>query len=775
MRNVLKRWAVNATLMLAVAASLLPYAPIAAQPITIQFKDADIDAVIGAFGKWLNKTFVVDPRVRGKISLETPRPMQPAEAYLLLQTALRQQGFAIVEAGGIARVVPEADAKLQAGPVSVGNTPSNRGEAVITQVFRVNYESASNLVPVLKSLMSPNSAINAVPSNNTLVVTDYAANIARIGRLLATLDSPSTNEVEVIPIKNAVASDIAVMVSRLLDDSQRGAPVDPGQRVLIFSDPRLNAIMIRAGSPAKLNLAKSLIARLDQPNVNAGNTGASNVNVVYLRYANALKLAEVLRSTLQGGGATDAATVINRAQPATPTANAPNAANLAATAPAAPQPSATSFSAGGATIAADPATNSLVITAPEAVYRSLRGVIDRLDARRAQIYIETLIVEITAENAAEFGIQWTQFGTGRSGNINAVGGVTSGGAGTPGSIVRGGPDVLGAGLNIGILRGLQSDPTKIFDPTNLLALIKALESQSRVNILSTPTLMAIDNEEAKITIGQNVPFISGQFTNTGGNNPGAVNPFQTIERRDVGITLRVRPQVGENGTIRMNFFLESSSLASFERAEGVITNVRTIDTPVYAEDGQIVVLGGLIEDRSTGDEGKVPGLGNVPILGHLFRSESRRRDKTNLLVFMRPVILRNPDAIDTVTADRYDYMRQTQGNLPISRHWLLPDASNPVLPLLPPRAPGPAQSTEEGRGADPALAPGGSTSIAPAIREQRGAPIQVGPSNSGQSKTTQVSPSEVHIQLPASNTLRRAPIVQMPQLEGEATPNDARK
>jgi general secretion pathway protein D len=698
-----------------------------AEPIKLNFANTEIDAVIGAFGQILNRTFVIDPRVRGKISLETPRPVQPAEAYQLLVSALRLQGFAVVETGNLIRVVPEADAKLQPGPVNIGAATPTRSDAVITQIFRLNYESASNLIPAIKPLISANSSVSAVPSSNSIMVTDYAANVQRIGRIIATLDSPSTNEVEVIPIKHTVASDIAVMVARLLDDQQRGAVQDPGQRVSVFSDPRLNAVMIRAASASRVNLAKSLIARLDQPGTNEGN-----VHVVYLRNAEAVKLAEVLRSTLQGG---EASSVAARAAPTPASGPAGAPGSTAASAPAA-STQAVVFSAGGATIAADPATNSLVITAPEATYRSLRNVIDRLDVRRAQVYIETLIVEITSENAAEFGIQWQSISK-STGSSSVIGGTNFGTAGNLLAATTGGlAAALTGGLNVGVIRNGStiSFGDKVV-PLNIGALIRALETQSKVNILSTPNLLAIDNEEAKITIGQNVPFITGQYAQTGGNN-GAVNPFQTIERKDVGITLKVKPQVSQSGLIRLQFFLESSSLASTNRAEGVITNVRTINNAVYAEDGQIVVLGGLVEDRATGDTESIPGLGSIPILGNLFRSDSRKREKTNLLVFMRPVVMRNSDATDAVTSDRYDYLRQIQGNIPIPRHWLLPDVQVPTLPALPVKS---SDSPVQGSGQQP--------SIAPAIREVLGAPVRPSaPTASGE--TYQPKPNEVYVRLP---------------------------
>ncbi|MEZ5730060.1 MAG: secretin N-terminal domain-containing protein [Burkholderiaceae bacterium] len=267
--------------------------------VTLNFKDADIDSVVGAFGHLLDRTFVIDPRVRGKITVETPRPVTRAEAYRLLLAALRLQGFAVVEAGSLSKVIPEADAKLQSGPVTASRTTTTGGDQVVTQIFRLNYESASALVPVLRPLIAPNNTIVAYPNNNSLVVTDYANNLRRIARIIATLDSPSTSPLEVIPVRNGLASELAVAVDRLLNGGGgQGAPTDAGQRVTVLADTRMNAIMIRAASAAKINLAKTLVARLDRPSSVQGN-----IHVVYLRNAEAAKLAQTLSAVLTGSAA----------------------------------------------------------------------------------------------------------------------------------------------------------------------------------------------------------------------------------------------------------------------------------------------------------------------------------------------------------------------------------------------------------------------------------------------------------------------------------------
>jgi general secretion pathway protein D len=714
----------------------------ASAPITLNFKDADIDSVVGAFGHLLNRTFVIDPRVRGKITLETPRPVSPQVAYELLQSALRLQGFAVVETGSIARVVPEADAKLQSGPVTAGRGTSGSaaaagGDRVVTQIFRLNYESASNLVPVLRPLISPNNTIVAYPSNNSLVVTDYASNLQRLGRIIATLDSPAAGEVEVVSVKHALATDVALQVSRLLDEQARagvpgaapGTPSDPGQRVTVLADTRINSILLRSPSPARMNLAKSLIARLDQPSSEPGN-----IRVVYLRNAEATRLVQVLRGVLAGdpsggnlagqqgafgaggfggtqggfGGGQFGAGLTGS------TANSPvtGLGGIGGPAGASPGSSAlnqgqqlqggTTLVAGGAIIAADPSTNSLIITAPEPVYRNLRSVIDKLDARRVQVYIESLIVEVSADRSMELGIQWQFLNQGS----NTIGGTNLPPRGNGTNIIDVATSIgsIARGLNIGVVSskpilGSTAEGTAI----NLGFLARALETEAGANILATPNLVTLDNEEARIIIGQNVPFITGSFTNTGAA-AGAVNPFQTIERRDVGTTLRVRPQVAEGGTVRMQIFQEVSSVQDATLAAGLITNKRAIESNVLVDDGQVVVLGGLIEERVEGGVSMVPGLGRVPILGNLFRYDNRKRVKTNLLVFLRPVVLRNADASYGLTADRYDYMRQMQGNAVVTPSELVPERQfqPPAASPMPPR-PG-----------TPGVAP---PSLSPAINE----------------------------------------------------------
>ena len=698
--------------------------------INLNFKDAEVDSVIGAFGHLLNKSFVIDPRVRGKISLETPRPVNRAQAFALLKTVLRQQGFAIVDLGDLYKVVPEADAKLQSGPVEIGAASARDGDEVITQVFQLNHESANNMIPVLRPLVSPNNTITAFPGNNTLIITDYAANLKRLSKVIATLDSPRpAAEVQVVVIKNSIASDIAVAVSKLMDESNRGGgggpgvSSDPSQRVVVMADPRTNSVLIRSANASKLTLARSLVEQLDRP----ANADQANMRVVYLKNAEATKLVEVLQAVLSGesngsSGSSDSSFGSSRSRNSGGSMfgdSGSSSSGLSSSFGDSDSSSGgglgsqsginrergnqgpTSIKAGGAIIAADPATNSLIITAPEPVYRNIRGVIDQLDSRRAQVYIESLIVEVKADTVSEMGIQW-QFGTSRPGQNSVVGGTNFSSGGSNILSVTQNPAALAAagGLNVGVVR----NGVSLFGQTflNLGLLARALEAETNSNIRATPNLLTLDNEEARIIIGQNVPFVTGQYATT---NNTLSSPFQTIERKDVGTMLRVRPQVSEGGTVKMEIAQEISAVVDTTQSAGIITNRRAIDSNVLVDDGQIVVLGGLIEDTVEGGISKVPLLGDIPGLGRLFRYDNRKRVKTNLLIFLRPVVLRSADQAWDVTANRYDYINQRSQDARMPTPFGMVDVKQPELDPLPPR-PGTPNARRVPPAREPSLMPG---------------------------------------------------------------------
>ena len=654
-----------------------------AEPVTLNFVNADIEGVARAMSAILNQQFVVDPRVKGTMTLYSEVPLAPRDAYLNFLAGLRGLGFTVVEVGGLYKVVPEADAKLQTGTVSIGERPTRGGDQVITQVFRLVNENANNLVPVLRPLISPNNTINANPGNNTLIITDYADNLQRIGKIIAAMDTPAAGDVEVIPLKHAVAADVAALVQRLTDSAGGTAGVPgaapAGGAASVLVEPRSNSLLVRAANPARLASIRSLVDKLDTP-----TQGTGNVWVVYLKNADAVKLATVLRAAYpsSGGGGGGGSTSLAAAQAPTSAANAAGAS---------PQATAPIVASGGPStggfVQADPSTNSLIISAPEPLYRQLRTVIDQLDSRRAQVYIETMIVKVDATKAAEIGFQWqalsgkkgdgtivgagTNFGT--TGNIISLSAATSQGANATGFKAATEAGIPG-GFNFGVLN-------KIGAIYTLGALAKFLETNADGNVLSTPNLVSLDNEEAKIVIGQNVPFITGTFTNTG-TTGGSTNPFQTIERKDVGLTLRVKPQIGEGGTVRMTIFQENSNVVSAGSSAGPTTDKSSIETTVVVDDGQIMVLGGLLKEEFTGSAGKVPLLGDIPFIGALFRSDNRTRIKSNLMVFLKPVVIRTQQAATDLTLDRYDSIRALQKEAQPQPNRIMPINESPVLPPL---------------------------------------------------------------------------------------------
>ena len=691
-----------------------PAKPTRSEPITLNFVNAEIEGVARAMSAILNQQFVVDPRVKGTMTLYSETPLSPRDAYVNFLASLRGLGFTVVEVNGLYKIVPEADAKLQTGTVSIGEQPGRRGDQVMTQVYRLTHENANNLVPVLRPLISPNNTINANPGNNTLVVTDYADNLARIGKIITAMDVPAAGDVEVIPLKYAVAADIATLVQRLTD-SGGGAPGTPGGGPVVagvvggaagasvMTDPRSNSLLVRAPNASRLASIRALVDKLDRPSQGTGAAG--NVWVVYLKNADSVKLATVLRAAYGGGsGGGTGSTSPTSSGLGTPTSQATTAGSLSTTSTSGASTQSTSPvqpGAGPSTggfIQADPSTNSLIITAPEALYRQLRAVIDQLDSRRAQVYIESLIVEVDPSQSVDFGIQWqgiigqkgdtnvvaagTNFGSGLDNILNAGAVVAQGSAGVISAAAAG--TLPSSGFNIGLAHKFGSYYT-------LGALARALDSTTGTNILSTPNLVTLDNEEAKIVVGQNVPFITGSFTNTG---TATTSPFQTIERKDVGTTLRIKPQIGENGTVRMTIYQESSSVATTTAVgtdnAGPTTNKRSIESTIVVDDGQIIVLGGLIEDNYTSNRSKVPLLGDIPFLGALFRSENRTRKRTNLMVFLRPVVMRDQAGSNKISLDRYDFIRGQQLDSQPPPSSILRINESPVLPQLRPDAVSPS-------------------------------------------------------------------------------------
>src|SRR5471032_1646026 len=666
--------------------------PLGDQPVQLNFVDADIQAVVRALSRATGQQFLVDPRVKGNLTLVSEGQVPAHQAYDMLLAALRMQGFSVVDVGGVAQVVPEADAKLLGGPIySAGSS------GMQTRTFRLQYENAVNLIPVLRPIVSPNNPINAYPGNNTVVITDYAQNLDRVATLIASIDTPSAIDTDVVTIQNGIASDIASMVSELLDSPGN----DPTQKIVVLGDPRSNSIIIRSGSPERTQLARELIYKLDNAQSNP-----SNLHVVYLRNAQAGKLAQALRGLLTGesdsgdgkgdptramlsnggmnsnsssqNGQTGTQSGSSTSSSGSSTASSASASAQGTRAAGGAQASdqSVAFSAGGVTIQADATTNTLLISAPDPLYRNLREVIDQLDQRRAQVVIESLIVEVSEDDANEFGVQW------QAGNLagnGVIGGVNLGGTNLV-STATNSIDVLPQGLSLGLVKGAVNIPGvgRVMD---LKVLARALKTKGGSNVLSTPNLLTLDNEVASIFVGQTIPFVSGQYVTSGSSSSN--NPFQTIQREEVGLKLNVRPQISEGGTVKLDIYQEVSTVDARASVDaGTVTNKRAIDTSILLDDGQIMVLGGLLQDGYSQSNDAVPWLSDIPGLGALFRNEKRSVTKTNLMVFLRPYIIRDSGAGRSITLNRYEFMRRAQGGLQPERSWAMPDVQTPQLPSV---------------------------------------------------------------------------------------------
>ena len=732
------------------------------EPVTLNFANADIEAVARTMATITGKNVVVDPRVKGQITLVTENAVQPNAAFQQFLAALRLQGFTVVESAGLYKVVPEADAKLQTGNVSVsqggaGGTPA--GGQIVTQIFKLNFENAANLVPVLRPLISPNNTINVNPGNNSLVITDYADNLQRLARIVAAMDVSNASDVEVIPLQHAIATDLAPLVSRLIEGGSATATgtaqgVAQGQtdnsfKTTLLAEPRSNALIVRAANPARVALVRSLVAKLDQPAAPGSSAASGNIHVVYLKNADAVKLATTLRAALgsaggsgtsSGGGTgtgnlsggltrTGASGLGQTSGLGNSTNASGNAGGLGSSGLGTGQGSSGSSDANqpstGGIIQADPTTNSLIISAPEPLYRQIRAVIDKLDGRRAQVLIESLIVEVSANKVAEFGIQWQgvlgNYGStlGVLGNNSSVAGrnildlALAAATGNVTSIANAKP---AAGMNLAVA-------PRINGKYYLGALANFLENTGDANVLSTPNLLTLDNEEAQIIIGNNVPFVTGSYANTGGSG-GAVNPFTTVERKDVGLMLRVRPQINENGTVKLTMYQEVSKVAesTLSNANGPSTSKRSIESTVLVDDGSVIVIGGLLEDSYALGQDKVPVMGDLPVVGGLFRNEKRTRQKTNLMVFLRPMVIRDSATSDALMVDRYEAIRALQQSTQPAPSTMMSGVSEaPVLPPLPT----PASSAAP---VQPAAAPAPLAPLAPQPPARTATPPSMGQS-----------------------------------------------
>ncbi|MGA8277258.1 MAG: type II secretion system secretin GspD [Rhodanobacteraceae bacterium] len=623
---------------------------------TLNLKDADIEALIATVSEITGKNFIVAPNVQGKVTVISSQPMRADEIYDVFLSVLRVHGYAAVPSGSMIKIVPESVAQ-QDGSTAPASVAINGNEPV-TRIIPVKHVSATELVPILRPLMPQGGQIIAHAASNSLVISDRASNVDRLARIIRRIDTSSDTEVEVIPLSHANAAEVARTLTLLAED--KTAP--NGEAARVFADTRTNSILLAGAKSARLRM-RALIAHLDTPLENGGDT-----NVVFLNYANAKDLVPILQGV--------AATLSGEARP---TAVKAGAATGGAS------------GAGGSTVAtiqAHEETNSLIISAPPAIFRSLDAVIRQLDIRRAQVLIEAVIAEVADSTAAEVGVQW--FTAPRNGNGDLGSGVI-GGTNFPGPNGTSGllgaaqnPFALGTGLSLGYVNGTINIPGTDTQIANLGALVRALKGDGKTNILSTPSILTLDNQEAEIKVAQEVPFLTGQYTNTGtGGTSQPTNPFQTIERKDVGLVLKVTPHINEGDSVRLDIHQEVSSLAPpVTGAVDLITNKRELSTSVLVADNALLVLGGLIDNNLTDNVSKVPVLGDIPLLGELFRYRSNNNQKRDLMVFLHPKILRDAASEAAVSSEKYNYMRTEQLEMRETPEMITPRGERPLLPAV---------------------------------------------------------------------------------------------
>ena len=637
----------NSLRTIGITAALTLSAVSAAQEYTVNLKDTDIQEFIKFVADVTGTTMVVDPNVKGKVRVISSKPVSQAELYDLFLSILDVQGYTAVRSGQVIRIVPSKDAR--SSPVPIMDDQSAVGnDEYVTQVIRLDNISAAKLIPVLRPLVPQQAHLAAYAPSNAIIISDIRSNIGRIVDIIERMDRSAIQTTEIIRLKYGVAEDVVSMLSTL-EKSRQGEGADADKEAVLVADKRTNSVVVTADE-LTVDRIRKLVTYLDTPLEQSGN-----VRVIYLEYADATEIAEVLTRVMQN---------ISRLEEGGSSKRA---------------------GSGESTIEADEGTNSLIITADTDEMAALEAVIARLDIRRAQVLIEAIIVEMTVTEGQDLGLQWL------FANDNGVYGsnITTDEARRQSLGQLGGALVPDDGSeNIGtreVAASLATIPGTtlgwgvVDESLTMTVILNALESQGNNNILSTPSLLTLDNEEAYITVGSEVPFVTGSYTNTGVGN-GASNPFQTIERESVGVTLKVTPQINEGNAVLMDIVQEVSTLAPSLIASDLITNERKIETMVLANDGNIVVLGGLVSDEIQDDSQGVPVLSSIPLVGRLFRSDSVKVTKQNLLVFIRPTIIRDDEDLAGATAEKYRYIRDQQMERRERGLMFLDDGNLPVLP-----------------------------------------------------------------------------------------------
>jgi general secretion pathway protein D len=725
------------------------------QRITPNFKDADINQIIEAVSMATGKNFIVDPRVHAQVTMLSSTPMTPPQFYEAFLAILQVHGFVALPAGNIVKIVPDANMRQYPGD-DLPDRVSGSSDEVVTQVLAVKNVSASQLVPVLRPLMPQNAQLSAVTGANILILSDHASNVNRIMRVIARIDEVGNPDFDVIPLHSATAADTARVLTSLMAQGGEAA----GQ-VKIVADDRSNSILLSGEESTRLRV-KALVAHLDTP-VDAN----SETQVRYLRYSDAEDLATRLKEQLSGtsGGSTSATKTPSNYQPKPDAAGNTAPLPAAQAAPAAPSGPATLSLAGGtATIWADKATNALVITAGARTMRAVNSVIDKLDIRRAQVYVEAIIAEVTVDKTSDLGVNWAIDGA--NSNVG-VGGFVSPVAGS--SIVDIANAALGATASSSSLSGTSGTGSTGISGTvlngttfgigrlkasglNFAAVVRALSSDSRTNILGTPSVVTRDNQEAKMEVAQEVPFLTGQYSTTNGTG----SAFQTIQREDIGTILTVTPTINEGETVLLKLQVESSSLAaSSTGAVDLITNKNSISTSVLVKDGGWLVLGGLIQDSVTNTESQVPLLGSIPIIGELFRTRNTEKTKTNFLIFLQPHIMRTDDQAADETDAKYNYVRDQQKIL---------NKDNKLIPFQPFAPADPLPPIYDGRTSTGVLSPDADADM-PANH------VNTHHRHMSPGSTTTTPVPDVPAPAPAPSTPDSTPFTPLPSGD-PTTPND---
>jgi general secretion pathway protein D len=682
------RTALCGALAVLLVAMSFPTAPVAAAAaprpqegatITPNYKDADLSQIIQAVSEVTGKNFIIDPRVNAKVTMLSATPMSPAAFYEAFLAVLQVYGYVAVPAGKVIKIIPNTDAR-QLPSIDLPNEVSSTSDEIVTQIITMKNISAAQLVPLLRPLIPQQGHLAAYPTGNMLIISDRASNVNRIMRIISRMDESGDEPVEVIPLRNASATELVRTVNQL---SQGQAAEGAGTPVKIVADERTNSILISGEKSLRLKI-KALIVNLDTPTQSGGDT-----QVRYLRYADAEKISDKLK-----GQATASAKAQGGPQAGAAPAASGGSSNVDAS----------------VTIWADVATNALIITAPPKIMKSLMAVIDKLDIRRAQVQVEALIVEVDVNKSSNLGVQWILYGQGSStvpaaitnfpgsgtGIVNLAAAALGAGTGsTVGTTTTTGTTATGTGVTgaAGAVSALTTGATLAigrYNPTsgtNFAAIVQALRSDGSSNIISTPSLITMNNEEAEVKVTQEIPLITGSYTNSQSSVAGTTSPFETIQREEVGTILKVTPHINEGNSVQLKIEQEDSSPgAKLTDSADISTNKRSIKTTVLIEDGGIIVLGGLMSDTVTQSEDRVPVLGAIPLLGNLFKSRSGSRQKKNLLVFIRPKILRDADATESTSEGKYEEMRREERNLGRGHITLLPGEKQPVIPVIPPRS-----------------------------------------------------------------------------------------